>query len=289
LLIEKMLHMRRPPLEGGFVLFGGCVILLLEYWMYPLLRVGPLTIVSFSALLSIGLLGGVAVVYLMARRRGFSTAYALDAVLFAAVGGLVGARVVYVAGNWAYYSDHLGQAFDLWGGGHIWHGGLVGGLVAVLVYAAARGTSPQSLLDVLTPGAAFFAVCAWLGCFLDKCAYGIETYPGQGLMWMLSLELPDMYGIRAPRVAVQLLGAGWAAVALSMVIFAGRYVQFERSMFPLWLTLYCAGSFGLGFLRADPVPNVAGWRLDQAADLALFAVGAVSLVVGLLRNREVVR
>jgi phosphatidylglycerol:prolipoprotein diacylglycerol transferase len=211
----------------------------------------------------------------------------IDGVLSAVIGGLIGARTLYVAVNWTYYSDHLGQALDLWAGGHAWHGSLVGGLIAVLIYAAARRISPWSLLDALTPGVALFAVCAWLGCFLDKCAYGIETYPGRGLLWMLSLELPDMYGIWAPRVAVQLVGAIWGATVLVVTVYAGRSPWFGRLVFPLWLALYCAGSFGLGFLRADPAPVVAGWRLGQVADLVLCAAGTGVLGVGLLRNKAV--
>jgi phosphatidylglycerol:prolipoprotein diacylglycerol transferase len=253
--------------------------------VYPLLHIGPLTIASYSALLNLGLLGGAAIVYLMARRRGFDTAHTLDALLVAALGGLLGARVAYVAANWAYYSDHLGQAFDLWGGGHMWHGGLIGGLVAVSILATFRRAQLRPLLDVLAPGVAFFAICGWMGCFLDRCAYGIETYPGQGLVWMLSLELPDMYGVWAPRVAVQLVGAGWGAIVLGAVILAGRRARFEGIVFPLWLTLYCAGSFGLGFLRADLMPVVAGWRLDQVADLALYATGSVLVVVGIITAR----
>jgi phosphatidylglycerol:prolipoprotein diacylglycerol transferase len=257
--------------------------------VYPLLRIGPLTVATYSALISVGLIGGVAVVYFVAQRREFSAICALDAALVAAVGGLLGARVAYIALNWAYYSDHLGQVFDLWGRGHIWHGGLVGGLVAVLIYAAVQCVSPWPLLDALAPGAAFFTICAWLGCFLNPCVYGVETYPGQGLLWELSLELPDMYGIWAPRVAVQLLGAGWGMIMLGMIVLAGQRARFEGFVFPFWLALYCAGSFGLGFLRADSVPVVMGWRLDQVADLLLFAIGTVLLVAGLLRNKEVAR
>ena len=96
-------------------------------------------------------------------------------------GGLTGARAVYVAANWAYYGNHVRQALRLWGGGLAWHGALVGALVAVLVYCAVRRTSPRLALDVLTPGAAVLAVWAWMGCLLAGCAYGLETYPGQGL------------------------------------------------------------------------------------------------------------
>jgi phosphatidylglycerol:prolipoprotein diacylglycerol transferase len=257
--------------------------------VYPLLHIGLLRVVSYSALLGLGLIGGAAIVYLVARRRELDAACALDVALAAALGGLLGARAAHVALNWAYYGDHLGQAFDLWGGGHFWHGGLVGGLAAVLIYVAVRRTSPWPWLDALAPGVALFAVCAWLGCLLDTCAYGVETHPGQGLLWALSLESPDIYGIWAPRVAMQPIGALWAAAVLGAVFFAERSMRLEGFLFPLWLALYCAGSFGLGFLRADVVPVVAGWRLDRVVDLALCAIGAVTLVVGLLRGRKVAR
>ncbi|MBN1813708.1 MAG: prolipoprotein diacylglyceryl transferase [Anaerolineae bacterium] len=254
--------------------------------MYPLLCIGPLTVASYSVLLGVGLLGGAALAYWIARCRRLNAAHAMDAALSAAIGGMIGARALYVFVNWAYYGDHLGQAFDLWGGGHFWHGGLVGGLAAVLIYAAARRVSPWPLLDALAPGAAFFAICAWLGCLLDKCAYGVETYPGLGFLWALSLELPDIYGVWTPRVAVQLMGAIWGTIVLVVTILAGRNPRFEGFVFPLWLTLYCAGSFGLVFLRVDVVPMAPGWRLIQAADLALFATGAMLLVMMVLRNRR---
>jgi prolipoprotein diacylglyceryltransferase len=139
------------------------------------------------------------------------------------------------------------------------------------------------MLDALTPGAAFLAACGWLGCLLNGCAYGIETHPGQGLLWTLSLELPDLYGIWVPRVAVQLLGAAWGGIVLVIVVFASRWVRMEGLLFPLWLAVYTLGSFGLGFLRADETPLISGWRADQIADLALCLVGVLILTGVLFR------
>lgn len=253
--------------------------------MYPVLfHLGSFTVTSYTALLDIGLLCGAVMVYLAARRRELDPVSVLDAALVAALGGLIGARAVYVAANWAYYGNHVRQALRLWDGGLAWHGALVGALVAVLVACAVRRTSSRLALDVLTPGAAVLAVWAWLGCLLAGCAYGLDIYPGQGLLWTLSLELPDLYGLWAPRVAVQLLGAGWGAVALAAVVVAGRDARFEGLVFPLWLTLYAVGSCGLGFVRADQVPLVAGWRADQVADLALTLIGAAMFTVGLFRK-----
>ena len=255
--------------------------------LYPVLfRLGSFTVTGYTALVDIGLLSGVMIACLAARRRGLNPTQVLDAVLAATLGGLIGGRAVYVVAHWAYYGDHLRRALRPWDGGLAWHGALAGGLVAVLAYCTIRRIPLRPVLDVLTPGAAVLAVFAWTGCLLNGCACGLETYPGQGMPWSLSLELPDLYGIRAPRVAVQLLGAGWSAVVLAAVVFAGRRTRLEGLLFPLWLALYSAGSYGLGFLRADETLLVAGWRADQVADLALVVIGAVALVVGTLRKKQ---
>jgi phosphatidylglycerol:prolipoprotein diacylglycerol transferase len=256
-----------------------------------LFRLGRFTVTGYAALVDVGLLGGAALACLAARRRGLSPTRVLDAALVAALGGLTGARAVYVVAHWAYYEHHTRRALRAWDGGLAWHGALVGALVALLAYcasrrgASSRRTSLRQTLDALTPGAAALAICAWLGCLLDGCAYGLETYPGQGLLWTLSLELPDLYGIRAPRVAVQLLGAGWSAVVMVVLVIAARRTRLEGLAFPLWLALYTSGSFGLGFLRADEVAVVAGWRADQVADLALAVAGAAALTMGLFSRR----
>jgi phosphatidylglycerol:prolipoprotein diacylglycerol transferase len=255
--------------------------------LYPVLfHLGSFTVTGYAGLIDAGLLAGAAIAWLAARRRGLNPARVLDAALAAALGGLVGGRAAYVAARWAYYQDHVRRALRLWDGGLSWHGALAGGVVAVLAYCAIRRVSLRSMLDVLAPGVAILAACAWLGCLMNGCVYGVETYPGQGVLWALGLELPDLYGIRAPRVAVQLLGAGWSAVTLAALVFAGRRPRCEGLVFPLWVALYSAGSFGLGFVRADEVAMVAGWRADQVADLALAVIGTMILAVGLLVRRD---
>jgi len=249
-------------------------------------RLGNFTVTGYAALVDVGLLVGTAVACLVARWRGLRAAHALDAALAAALGGLAGGRAAYVAANWAYYQAHVRRAMRLWDGGLAWHGALAGGLIAVAIFCAARRLSLRSMLDALVPGAAALAGCAWLGCLMNGFAYGIETYPGQGLLWALSAELPDVYGIRAPRVAVQLLGAGWSAIVLVALVFAARRPRSHGLVFPLWLVLYGGGSFGLGFVRADEVAMMAGWRVDQVTDLALAVIGTVMLMAGMLVGRD---
>jgi len=120
------------------------------------------------------------------------------------------------------------------------------------------------------------------------------VFPGDR-WWFLAADLPDMYGLRNPRFATQLLGAAWAAVcfvfAMSSACLvrrktkdAGRGIDFvaRRSSFIIHgirfaatMTLYSAGMFVLGFTRGDAVPMLGAWRLDQVIDAGIVAVGIV--------------
>ena len=252
-----------------------------------LFHVGPFAITGYTILLDIGLLCGAMLSYLKARRGGFSVTQAADAILAVALGGLLGGRAVYVTIHWPYYDDYLRRALRIWDGGLAWQGAVVGGVITLSAHCAARRVPLGRMLDALTPGAAVVAVFGWLACLATGCACGVETYPVQRLLWSLSLELPDLYGIREPRVALQLLGAGWSLVVLIAVLVTERGPRCTGLRLPLWLSLYSAGSFALGFLRADEVPLAAGWRVDQLADAALALIAAIVLLTGLLKTRKV--
>jgi phosphatidylglycerol:prolipoprotein diacylglycerol transferase len=202
----------------------------------------------------------------------------VDTSLAAGLGSLVLGRAAYVGFHWAYYQDHIGKAVRVWDGGLAWQGALVGGVIGTATLCVLRRMRLPIMLDVLTPGAASLVTFGWLACQPVGCAYGIETYPGDGLLWALSRDLPNLYGISEPRVAVQMLGTGYSAILLGGVLVAERRLRRNRVVFALWLTLESLGAFGLGFLRADDMAMIAGWRVDQLINLLLATGGLVATV-----------
>lgn len=244
-----------------------------------LLHIGPLLIHSYPVLIDVGLLVGAVLGTLEARRRGLDATHVLDAALAAAVGGLILARAAYVCAHWKYYTNHVGQALRLWDGGLAWQGALVGGTAGAATMCAVRRRRLLVTLDALTGGVAPVAICAWLACLMVGCGYGTPTFPGQGLMWTLSSDLPNLYGVREPRVAVQLVGAAWSALVFAATLAAQHAALRAGMVFALWLTLHSFGTFGLGFLRGDEMARVGGWRLDQLLDLALGMVGIATMLL----------
>ncbi len=221
------------------------------------------------------LASGLGLAVIEARRRGLPPLQALDTALVALASGVLGARAGHVALNWGYFQDHLSRAFQWWRGGLHWQTGLVIGLAAAAIYTRRKHWPTLTILDTLAPGLAFGCALGWLACYVDNCAYGAPVWPGQSL-WFLAMDLADTYGIQEPRIPVQLLGAGWAAlVGLLLVV---RWPPWAGARLALFVCLYSAGMFTLGFVRGDETITLGSLRLDQIIDAAFTVLSAAYLI-----------
>ena len=192
----------------------------------------------------------------------------LDAALLTLLGGLVGARIVFVLLEMGYFHDHLAEVFMLWQGGLSWMGAVAGGLLALIVLALVQHRSLARLADQVAPLVLPLTLTAWLGCWMAGIAYGASVPWG--------LPMVDESGSIARRVPVQLLAA------LSLLIYGAwlerRRTRLERS--GVRATLAGMGlSLNLlifSLLRADPAPHWLGQRLDFWVALALLVVCSAS-------------
>ncbi len=113
-----------------------------------------------------------------ARRVGISREHVQDLVIWLFVGGLLGARISHLVleepwGGWEWFFRQLPQ---IWNGGIIFYGSVLGGLVG---YACAwwfilrrYRVSTLTLADILAPSVAVGLCLGRLGCFLNGCCYG---------------------------------------------------------------------------------------------------------------------
>jgi prolipoprotein diacylglyceryltransferase len=244
-----------------------------------LIQLGPLHLPTYATLLALGIVGGILSSAQQGQRRGLSPTHCFDAALLGASGALVGARAAYVALNWAYYGHHLSEALRLWAGGLAWQGGLMVGLPLVALYAARHRLPLGALLDALAPGTAWLVLFLWLGSGAANDVYGRETFPTAGLLWTLSGDLPDLYGLYAPRVNVPLLGALWSGLVLISVGVSRERPTPSGALFLACLGLTGLGSLALVPLQANPVPFLLRVRLDVWFNLALASGGLGGLLV----------
>src|SRR2546426_4563776 len=87
--------------------------------VYPFtLHLGPLAVTGFGLMMMVAFLMSGWAIQMELRRRALNEEYAADIVIGAVVGGLIGAKLWYVA---------LTGASPFERGGFVWYGGVLGG------------------------------------------------------------------------------------------------------------------------------------------------------------------
>ena len=134
-----------------------------------------LPIYAFGVLAALGFLVALRVALDRARREKLAEAVIWDVWTASILGGLAGARLVYVLEHWPYYREHLARSFAIWEGGLVWYGGLAGALLAVVTYLRRRRQPVLRVIDALTPATMIGLALGRVGCFLNGCCFGKET------------------------------------------------------------------------------------------------------------------
>lgn len=237
-------------------------------------RLGPLTFRTYTVLLNAAILLGLAVLVWHGRREGRPVAW-LDVGLASLAGGLIGGRLAHVALSRAYFLEHPAEIAQVWRGGLDWHAAVVVGLAAL--YAAARwqGVSWHTLTDALAPVLPAGALLTYVGCLPAGCSAGLEVATLADYPPLVAAELPDVYGLVAPRLSSQLFGIALSVVLLVLAWALGRWARPGVRFWPV-LALLALGVFGIGFtLDGGSSPMLGGLRLDQLLDLSVAALAAV--------------
>ncbi len=248
--------------------------------MDPILfRWGRYTLYTYTALLGLGIVLAVAFAHWRGRRAGYPDLVILDGALWTLVGGLIGARLVYVIPNWGDYAGRPLAILSLWGGGLVFQGGLIAGTVALWLYSLSVQRSFLPLADIAAAAVALAQGLGWIGALIHGAHYGVIQRSA------LSMWLPDLYGIYGPRFPTQLL-----ASLLGFALFYSLYRLSELPHRPgmvalIYLLGNGVGHFILEFTRADEACYVGILRATQVAGLVEAFLAAGLLLFFELRYR----
>jgi phosphatidylglycerol:prolipoprotein diacylglycerol transferase len=231
---------------------------------------------AYPWILAIGVLISFLWLGFQPAQRDDETIVRIDAALVALLAGLLGARIGYVVTHWGYFSQRPEEALYFWQGGLSWAAGAFGALIGLAVYILVSRRSFWKHMDLLAIPAAVVASAAWLGCLIDRCAYGLRTTPG-----FFTPPAPDMIGNIAARWPTQALGG-----LLSLIIVAVLYWLSQLELRPgmlgaLSISLIALVALLLSFTRGDPMPAFAGIRWDGLGSAAVLSLGLIAVVVNL--------
>ena len=213
-------------------------------------------------------------------------------IMVAAIGGVIGARAVYVWQNWGreFAGDPL-AAFALWRGGLVFYGGFVVATLGIVVYGLLRREPLRRLLDfcvVFVPlGHAFGRV----GCFFHGCCFGGVgggaigvRFPQGAPAWQRQVA-EGLIGPYAPQALpvwpTQLIEAAGCAVLFVALWWLYRT---RRRFVGLCCGVYAVAYAALRFLgeclRDDPRGAIhLGLSFSQWVSVGLLAIGIAFLTM----------
>ena len=247
-------------------------------------QVGPAAVRWYGVLMATAMALGLWLAHRDARRRGLDPDRLLKAAELALLGGLIGARLYYVAFNLDYYSQFPGKIFAIWEGGLAIHGGVLGGILVGGVYAWRRRLPLRQYLDVAAPSLALGQAIGRWGNFFNEEAFGRPT----DLPWKLYISPPH----RPPPFAQAeffhptfLYESGWDFVVFALLVFAlrDRFVRAPGALFLAYVGLYSLGRLFTEGLRTDPL-MLGSLRVAQLVSLLCLTLALVGVPL-LLRRR----
>jgi phosphatidylglycerol---prolipoprotein diacylglyceryl transferase len=252
--------------------------------VYPFVfHLGPLEITGYGIMLMVAFLMGGWLIALELRRRGLAEDYAADVVAAAVVGGILGAKLWYVALTGdprAFFSR----------GGLVYYGGFLGGAAAVLLNGWRLRVPLRWTMHLNAPALAAAYALGRVGCFMVNDDYGRPTslpwavrFP-RGLPPSTAGNMQSLFGIGVPA------GTDPAAVlavhptqlyetATMLLVFAILWKLRTRQepigwLFGLYLVFAGTERFLVEILRAKDDRLLGPFTLAQLTSVLLVILGA---------------
>ena len=240
--------------------------------MQPEIHLGPITLQTFGIMFALAFIAAGAVLARRLQEWGKPSDWAYEVILFALVGGVVGARLDFIIENYdSVKNDLLGNLFG--GSGLVWYGGLLGGALAVVAWARWRGMLNAWLLDLAAVPLALGYAIGRIGCQLS----GDGDY---GKAWDGPWAMAYPHGTKPIDTTVQPTPI-YETLTMGLIAYALWRLRdrFQPGiLFAIYLVLAGTERFLVEFIRRNE-HVLLGLTQAQLISVAMIAAGAAWLWV----------
>lgn len=257
--------------------------------MYPtLFRIGNFEVTTFGLMMFLAFVVGAWVLSLQLKRRDMDPDLAWDVILWAAIGGILGAKLYYIGLHWQdLLANPLHELTNR--AGLVWYGGFIGGVIAYYIFLRRRKLPLPTMFDATAPALAIAYATGRVGCFLVGDDYGLPTNAWYGIAFpkgappstagyfrSLGVDLPASI---SNATVLSVHPTQLYEVALGLIMFAilwqlSKRVMAPGRLFAAFMALYGVERFFIEFVRAKGDRIVWGLSTSQVASILLLGLAA---------------
>jgi phosphatidylglycerol:prolipoprotein diacylglycerol transferase len=263
--------------------------------MYPtLIQIGNFTITTFGLMMFLSFVAGAWALSKQLERRGFDKNIAWDVLAWVAVGGILGAKLYYLA---LHYEDLVARPVEelTSRGGLVWYGGFIGGVIAYYWQVKRWKLPVATMFDAVAAPLMLAYAVGRVGCFLVGDDYGLPTNGPLGIAFPKGSPPSTAGYLRSVGGNIPADVPDWAVlkvhptqvyeVIAALILFAVLWKMSERKLRPgqlfgAYLAFYGVERFLVEFVRAKSDRIILGMSTSQVASLILLGIA------GYLWNRK---
>lgn len=221
----------------------------------------------FGLLTAAGMLLGLAVMIFVAKKQKEDPNLCLEAVIPAFLGGVLGARLMYVAVNREMFAGKsVMELMDIRNGGMSIYGGILGGILVGAIYCKIRKISFAQMADTASMGLLTTQIIAVWGNFFSREGFGEYTdsllamqIPADAvsraqISELMAGHLSETDGISWIQVhPLFLYESIWCLVLFLILLLYTKHRKYPGEILLRYLAGYSLGRAGIEFLRPDPI------------------------------------
>ena len=242
-------------------------------------------------------LAGLWIAMRTAKKTGQNPDLYFDMGMLAIFCALIGARAYYVVFAWENYKNNLLEIFNLRHGGLAIYGGVIGGAVAVYMFARMKKQKFLQLADTASVGLVLGQIIGRWGNFFNREAFGGYT----DNLFAMQLPLDAVYSWDVtPEMMENLRTAGgvqyiqvhptflyeslWNLMVLVLLAVYTKRKKFDGEVFCLYLLGYGLGRAWIEGLRTDQL-WIPGTEIPVSQVLAVVLVVVSAAIITVKRRK----
>ena len=262
------------------------------------IHIGTLLYIRFYGIILVtGAVIGTYLASTEARRKGQDPNYVWDALVWALIGGIIGARLYHVftpppsmvaAGftTAAYFADPI-KIFEVWNGGLGIPGGIVGGLLAMWLYTRYAKVDFLTWVDIAAPAVPLAQAIGRWGNFVNQELYGKPTNLPWGIYIAPLNRVAGFEQFERFHPVFLYESILNLSVCLAMLWLARRFAERLRpgDMLLLYLMFYPTVRFFMEFLRLDS-SGFGNLNINQTLSAAVAVMAGIWFAIRHRRQRR---
>ncbi|EQB88698.1 phosphatidylglycerol:prolipoprotein diacylglycerol transferase [Clostridium punense] len=226
----------------------------------------------YGVIIGVGMVLGILLASYRAKKNGYKTDLIFDYFLIALPIAIICARMYYVAFEWEVYANNPINILAIREGGLAIYGGVIGGMLAALIFTKANKFPLLKLVDLVIPSLVLGQSIGRWGNFVNQEAYGelIANPKFQFFPYGVYIE-----AISEWHQATFFYESIWNLLLFILLIAIARKTKKDGIMVAIYFIFYGLGRFLIEGLRTDSLYLFGGIRVSQALSLLLIVTGII--------------